>query len=89
MPRTTTTRRSVRNGGVWAASTTAPMSYVLAVELLDHQRAVAVADQLVHQVGDGLAEQHLVLAPQEVDAHPSPRRGRRVGSASRRPGPRP
>ena len=42
---------------------------LVAVELVDHQAPVAIADQLAHELRDGRAEQRLVLAPQEEDAH--------------------
>ena len=52
---------------------------VVAVELVDHQRPVAVADQLVDELGDRGPQDRLVVAGQQVHGHRSHHR-----SASRR-----
>ena len=62
-------RVSVRNGGVWAASTTRPQLVVVAVELVDHQGAVAVTDQAVHEVLHGRPQDRLVVTGEEVGGH--------------------
>ena len=97
--RPTTTRCSVRNGGVCAASTSAssgsrPSSSVGGgdLDLLDHERALLVADELVDELAHRVAQHDLVVAAEQRDsrrhrrAHPvAARRGRR----GRRPGRRP
>ena len=62
---------------------------VVTVELVDDERAVGVADEAVHEVADGGAQDRLVVADQEVHGHrgvslasacanePTARRGRR------------
>ena len=67
--RATITRRSVRKGGVCAASTTLASLAVVAVELVDDERAVGVADELVDEIADGGAQDRLVVADQEVHGH--------------------
>ena len=86
--RTTTTRRSTRKGGVVQASMTAPTSSSSApgpAELLDHQRGVAVAHQLLDQGVGGLGHQRRVVPLDQVHRHRRPPRWphrRRSPSAS-------
>ena len=42
---------------------------LLVVELVDHQRTVAVADEVMNDVGHGGEQQRLVVAGDEVDSH--------------------
>ena len=46
-----------------------PQLVVLAVELVDHQGPVAVADQAVHEVLDGRPQNRLVVTGEEVGGH--------------------
>ena len=50
---------------------------VVAVELVHHQRAVAVADQAVHELGDGASQRRFVVARQQVHRHGRPSSHRR------------
>ncbi len=72
-------RRSVRNGGVWAASTAAPSSDLVHVELVDQQGAVVGAHQGVDELGERLAAQDVVAALDQVHGD---RHGRLTSAAA-------